>query len=140
MLPDLNELKWNTLALLYSDSKKNTAFQGRRLCVCGGDGGGRWVWTTPFTQKMSLSISHSFKIYVLIDTCSMFLIIKQIKEMKILKPFLKMYENSYCWIKNHKNIHRGYLTQIEHIFPTKRQKVGHLQKYKLHNSYVLLRM
>ena len=43
----------------------------------------------PFFTKSALFIKHSFNIQVLVDTCSMFKIIKQTKEMKILKHFKK---------------------------------------------------
>ena len=51
----------------------------------------------------------------------MFIIIKQIKEINILKPFKQMYKNSYCTIKNHKNV--TDLTHIGHIFSTQRQNL-----------------
>ena len=68
----------------------------------------------------------------------MFIIIKQIKE-KILKSFQQMYENSYCTIKNYKNMYHRLDSNRAHFLNLK-TKIKDPQKYKLHSSCILLHM
>ena len=59
--------------------------------------------------------------------CNMFTIIKQIKEMKILKPFQQMYENFCCTIKRHENI-RHKLDSFRARFLSPKTKIKRPQK------------
>ena len=85
----------------------------------------------------------------------MFITIKQIKEIKILVPFSQIYENSYCTIKNHKNIHHRlwisnqrrvtsyelrvtiYCTSYELLFTYELRVITYCTSYELIFTYEL---